>query len=529
MSYLRLYLKNNYKNVILVIVISILLSVVSYYVSIKIKVIFNFISNMNLFSENIIIIIILFALIFILEMSLKLFQNLCKNKGNRNIILYCKEMLLRSNYEYIISNDIIKINSEIGMVSSKITELVNSLTMFVSTAIQLIIYFVIIAQISIWAVVISLIFMPAIYFLISSVKPKMEKHQKEFISHNSKASSMIVEALYKSKNIKCKNVENYFIDRVDIESNRYVDDIVKYACYESYSSNILNFIINIVPVITIYFISNIIMENSIQKEEVLLLFLFVPNLLDCAYEIFKNILTYYKTKPYIDKFNNIKVLEEENNGDIKLEEIQSIKTNKLVVKINNKNIHVPDITINKGEKVLIKGRSGVGKSTFFNVVLGLLHNYDGEITINDIDLRKLDIHTIRQLIGISFQNNNIYSMSIEDNIRLGNNTDITDLVKNIELDQLVEKRKDNIINSDNISGGEKSRIIIAQNIAQNPKVIFIDESTTNINEEMEEAILKNIMENYGHLTIVCISHRASTIKYFDRVVEFQEANLNENI
>ncbi len=77
-----------------------------------------------------------------------------------------------------------------------------------------------------------------------------------------------------------------------------------------------------------------------------------------------------------------------------------------------------------------------------------------------------------------------------------------------------------MISSNTVSGGEKSRISIGQNLARAPEVILLDETTSSLDEEMEERLLKRIIKEEN--TLVCISHRKSTEKYFDKIVEFKE-------
>lgn len=528
MNCFKLYLKNNKLKTTVIICLSLLISLVSYLLSERVRHLFEFLNSENEFFNNIIVIVIYYILVFGMNLLYFMVKSVSCNQGKINLSFYCKEKFLRSDYEYIIQNDVLKVESEYNLISSNVNEFISSLIVLISTVIQLIIYTIILSKISIWCIISIALFIPITYFLISLTKNKLQKYQMEFINHTSLANSTGLEILYRAKNIECKSVEKYFVDKYQALNDKTAKSIVKFIVYNSYSTNILSLITSVCSIVTIYIIS-LITDFNLSKEDLLVLYLFVPMLLGCLNDVFTKILLLYKVKPYLKKFSEIEKLKGEQSGDIHIKDIQTIKTDNLEVQLNNKIIRIPDMTINKGDKILIKGASGIGKSTFFNVLLGLIHNYNGSLKINDIELVDLDINCIRNLVGISFQNDNIYSMSIRDNIKLGNDMDIEDLIDKMELRTLVEQKKDEIINAGRISGGEKSRIVLAQNIAQNPRVILIDESTTNINEEMEEIILKNLINNFNDYTIICISHRKSSEKYFDKIIEYTGGMKSENI
>lgn len=155
-------------------------------------------------------------------------------------------------------------------------------------------------------------------------------------------------------------------------------------------------------------------------------------------------------------------------------------------------------------------------------MLGLRKDYTGSIKINDYELSEINIESLRKIIGISFQGHGVFSLNLEENINLGNKEllDINKIIEIVQLEKLAEDKKDTILNINSLSGGEQSRISIAQNLIRNPQVILIDESLSSVDEIMEAQIIKNIMDNFIDKTVVCISHRKSTQKYFDKVLRF---------
>lgn len=89
-----------------------------------------------------------------------------------------------------------------------------------------------------------------------------------------------------------------------------------------------------------------------------------------------------------------------------------------------------------------------------------------------------------------------------------------------QLERLLNDKGDQILNINNLSGGERSRISLAQNLIRNPELILIDESLSSVDEAMEAEIISTIISEFKNSTIICINHRKRSAEYFDRVIKF---------
>ncbi len=254
----------------------------------------------------------------------------------------------------------------------------------------------------------------------------------------------------------------------------------------------------------------------------MILYLFIPLFLltfSNLYSIFKD---YFECKPYLETYEEICQLEKESSGNHHIKKFDTLDVKNVSINLENKkNISIPDLNIKKGEKILIIGESGLGKTTLFNILLGFTKNYEGEIFINHTNLKNIDIKSLRNLIGISFQKSELFSLSLKDNILLGSNIDLDSLINLFRLSK-VKDENDNLLNENKLSGGEKARINLAQNLARNPEVILIDETFSSLDEENEKLILQNILKKYKDKTIICISHKLSLRKYFDRHINYDK-------
>lgn len=193
------------------------------------------------------------------------------------------------------------------------------------------------------------------------------------------------------------------------------------------------------------------------------------------------------------------------------------------------------LQIARGERVGIRGSSGVGKTTLFNLILGLYRPTSGGIYIDGEELRNDNIAKWQNTIGYVSQSVFIADMTLAENIAFGcdaNNIDYDRVNKVIELSDLKEfvtSLKDGIHSrigeqGSCISGGQRQRIGIARALYKDCDVLFFDEATSSLDGKTEENINSAIrrLSNDNHsLTIVVIAHRESSLEYCDRIITLE--------
>ncbi|MGG5507240.1 MULTISPECIES: ABC transporter ATP-binding protein [unclassified Myroides] len=194
------------------------------------------------------------------------------------------------------------------------------------------------------------------------------------------------------------------------------------------------------------------------------------------------------------------------------------------------------LTIPKGKSVALVGQSGSGKSTLANLLTRFWDINKGAIKIDNEDIRKLDLHSLRNLIGLVTQDSILFNDSIKANMLLGNE-DATDeeIIEALKVANAYEFVKDlpqgietNIGDSGSkLSGGQKQRLSIARAVLKNPPIMVLDEATSALDTESEKLVqdaLENMMKNR---TSVVIAHRLSTIQNADLIVVMQKGKIVE--
>ena len=195
-----------------------------------------------------------------------------------------------------------------------------------------------------------------------------------------------------------------------------------------------------------------------------------------------------------------------------------------------------NIEIKKGDKIGIIGKTGSGKSTFLNLLTGLLEPQKGIIELNNFKIKK-DLSSWQRIIGYVPQSVSIVDESILFNIALEETIDKVDIkriekiLKIVDLYDYIYSLPKNILelageNGKNFSGGQCQRIGIARALYKNTEVIVLDEATSALDEKTETKILEKLFENKDH-TIVTISHRLNSIINCSKIFELNQGSLSK--
>lgn len=193
-----------------------------------------------------------------------------------------------------------------------------------------------------------------------------------------------------------------------------------------------------------------------------------------------------------------------------------------------------DIEIKKGETVALVGKSGAGKSTFVDLVLRFHDPSKGHITIDGIDLKHIQMGSLRQKIGYVTQETILFNDSIGNNIRYGKpNATLTEIENASTLANAHEfinefpKSYETEIGEKGarLSGGQRQRISIARAILKNPEILILDEATSSLDSESEAKVQKAVDQLINNRTVIVVAHRLSTIINADKILVFDNGHI----
>lgn len=221
-------------------------------------------------------------------------------------------------------------------------------------------------------------------------------------------------------------------------------------------------------------------------------------------------------------------LDEENLicKDIVASDYKKIEFRNVNVKFENQVVFEKlNFTIKKGENIYLVGSNGSGKSIITKLLLGFIE-YEGDIFIDDIDLKDLNKTKLRENIGLCFQTPYIFSDTIKNNIDCFENKkieEIKEICKICELDQEIEKnpnKYDELLGERgiNLSGGQKQRINIARLLIQNKKVLIFDDVLSKLDNNTKNKIVENLNKSFPDNINIFITHDLLRIPKGSRVL-----------
>jgi ATP-binding cassette subfamily B protein len=195
-----------------------------------------------------------------------------------------------------------------------------------------------------------------------------------------------------------------------------------------------------------------------------------------------------------------------------------------------------NLEIRKGEKVVIIGRTGSGKTTIAQLLLRMYDPDNGKILIDGTDLRRFDLNDLRRQISYVPQDVFLFSDTVSGNIQFGldqpDEEKVRQAARYASVDKEIEgfsERYDTMIGERGVtlSGGQKQRISIARGLVKDPEIIVFDDCLSAVDAKTEKEILGNLYQYLQHKTAIIITHRIFSLFDFDRIVVLEDGKIVE--
>ncbi len=432
----------------------------------------------------------------------------------------------------VIVNDIDTIGMNLNQVT---TQLITSVVTVVGVLIMML-------SINVSMTIITLLILPISMFLILGIAGKSQKYFKAQQNYLASVNDK-VEEMYSGHNvIKSFNAEDKFLDSFQKEN----DNLYNAGWHSQFLSGlmhpIMNFVGNLgyvaVSIVGGYFvIQGKIEVGSIQSfiqysrnftnpiSQIAQISSLLQSMMAATERVFE----------FLDSEEEIKEGKKEINlANIKGEvEFKHVKFG-----YNEDKIIIKDFSakIKPGAKVAIVGPTGAGKTTIVKLLMNFYRVNDGEILIDKENINSYKRSDLRDVFGMVLQDTWLFNGTIMDNLRYGNlnasDDDVIAAAKEVGVHHFIQTLPNSynmVLNeeADNVSGGQKQLLTIARAILANPKVLILDEATSNVDTRTEVLIQQAMDKLMEGRTSFIIAHRLSTIRNADLILVMKDGNIVE--
>ena len=343
------------------------------------------------------------------------------------------------------------------------------------------------------------------------------------------------------------NRVNDFMNEYQEKETRLLKKETKIKIFVHFRENLVNFIAGLTVFYMIYSCWNMTLNDSIENVYIASFCMMALSVMSVSvmtsesvahipgYEVsIKRVKDFYANEQ--DDVDIDKVLQNKEGNVIDIENVTFAYE-------NGKNV-LDDISlsIKKGEKVAILGRSGVGKSTLVRLLTGTYTDYTGSISVlGKVPTEKM----LGTKISLLNQKPYLFDMTIRENLKLAlldKKEEVTDDEINSKIEESLEKSQltrliselpeginTNVFETGSrFSGGERQRIAFARTLIQNNELLLLDEPTVGLDPKTEHELLKTIFETNRDKTIVWITHHLNSIKYMDRIIFIKDGKVEMN-
>ena len=429
-----------------------------------------------------------------------------------------------------------------GDVQEIENSIMSSLDMLFKNPILIIAYFATLLCISWQLTLFTILFVPVMGWIMGKVGRKLKRKSKEAQALWSDTMSQVEETLGGLRIIKAFCAEEKMNRRFDNTNSSYRNQILKVNTRQQMAHPMSEFLGTVMIIIVLWFGGILVLNQQVLSGPTFIYYLVIlysiinplKDFSKAGYNIPKGLASMERVDKILLAESDIK--EKENpqhisNFDhtIEFRHVSFRYGEQWVLRDIN-------LTIEKGKTIALVGQSGGGKSTMVDLIPRYYDVQEGEVLIDGINVKDLDIHDLRQLIGNVNQEAILFNDTFFNNISFGvdnaTQQQVEEAARIANADEFI-KASENGYDTNigdrggRLSGGQRQRVSIARAILKNPPILILDEATSALDTESERLVQDALERLMKTRTTVAIAHRLSTIKNADEICVLHEGQIVE--
>ncbi len=368
----------------------------------------------------------------------------------------------------------------------------------------------------------------------------IDSANRTMMENNSKVQSYLKESIDGVEMVKSHSAEIVCKSKHNTKTKNFIQAVFKNNVISISQDSICTLIELVGTVVILWMGFGLVINNSITIGSLITFYA----LLTYFSEPIKNLIELQPTIQTAivaaDRLNDILDIPTEKFNETSVQKLMwnQISICNVDFRYGNRQLTLQDVSleIGKGERIAIVGESGCGKTTLVKLLMKFYSPEKGQIKIDGQDISNLSITTIRGDVAYVDQNTFLFSDTIKNNLLLGApNASDEDIEKACRLSGAMEFIKKLPLgwntfldeNGRNLSGGQRQRLAIARSLLKKPKLLILDEATSNLDAVTESAIKDTIYALNENITYIIIAHRLSTIKNCDKIVVMNDGFIVE--
>ncbi|MFK9094080.1 ABC transporter ATP-binding protein [Bacillus salipaludis] len=391
--------------------------------------------------------------------------------------------------------------------------------------------------------VVSILLFPLYAFSIRFFFGKLRSLTRKRSQALAEVQSYLHERVQGMPVIKSFAIEEYEQTQFDKQNKNFLDKALQHTSWNAKSFSAVNTITDIAPLIVIGYSAYLVIQDELSLGTMVAFFAYIDKLYSPLRRLVNSSTTITQSFASMDRVfefldEKYDIIDDPNarvcsevKGDISFEEVSFSydKEDEMVLKRIN-------LDVKRGETIALVGMSGGGKSSLVSLIPRFYDVTKGRITLDGVDIRQFKVQTLRDKIGVVFQDNILFSESVMDNILLGKpestEEEVYQAAKAANAHEFILNLSDGYNTKVGergvkLSGGQKQRVAIARVFLKNPPILILDEATSALDLESEHLIQESLEELAKDRTTFIVAHRLSTITHANRIILIEHGQIVE--